>query len=154
MPRPSIDEYYLSILERAATRATCARRKVAAILVDEKGSQPSTGYNGVPSGFPHCIDVPCPGANEPHGSTGLESTKCQAVHAEVNAILQCHRLDLAHTLYVTCTPCYRCALMLLNTNIERIVAFELYNDPDALAMLKRRGIDIWVVTLQGLPELK
>jgi len=113
------------------------RRKVGAIIVDEKYHILSTGYNGVPSGFKHCIDEPCIGAKDPTGN----SERCMAVHAEVNAMLQCSRINDARTLYVSCTPCIGCAKMICNTPIKRIIASSAYAD-NALYILHLAEIEL------------
>ena len=125
------DEYYLRILELVSARSTCIRRAVGAIIVDGRGRVLSTGYNGVPTGFPHCIVDPCAGSNDSPG----DSSNCNAVHAEVNAVIQCYRIDYAHKIYVSCSPCFSCMKMLLNTNIKEIVSMEEYAD--------NRGLDLW-----------
>ena len=135
------DEYFLQIANTVATRATCPRRKVGCILVDSKQHIVATGYNGVPSGFIHCIDVPCKGANLPSG-TGLDV--CEAIHAEVNAFLQL-RSDDDLTAYVTIMPCFPCAKMMANSNIKRLVAAEKYVHNQSIDMLQKAGILIDIV---------
>ena len=136
------DEYYLEILKVVAARSTCVRRAVGAILVDERYKVLSTGYNGVPSGFSHCIDVPCLGARDTPG----DSSRCMAIHAEVNVIVQCARLDLARILYVSCTPCFTCAKMLCNTPVRRIVSAEEYSESDGLNVLRQAGIELSIAS--------
>ena len=133
--RLSHDQYFIGLLALLAARSTCVRRRVGAIIVDVDHHILGTGYNGVPRHFPHCIDEPCAGVNDPPGNT----SRCMAVHAEVNAVLQCFRLDLAHTLYVTCSPCFSCTKMLCNTKIQRIVCQERYSE-DTEALFLQRGI--------------
>lgn len=132
------DEYFLAILKLLSARSTCRRRAVGAIIVDGDHKILSTGYNGVPVGFSHCIDRPCPGANDSAGDT----SRCMAVHAEQNALLQCSRLDRAATLYVTCTPCFVCAKMIANTPIKRIVCSEEYADSRGVFVFSSAGIKI------------
>jgi dCMP deaminase len=85
----------------------------------------ATGYNGPPRGFIHCTkEDPCGGAHLPSG-TGLEA--CEAVHAEQNALLQCHVVDSIATCYVTVSPCVTCTKLLLNTGCRRIVFSEVYS---------------------------
>lgn len=120
--RLSHDEYYLKMLDLVAARSTCARRAVGAIIVDSKHRVLSTGYNGVPSGFPHCTDKPCPGAQHEKGDTRY----CMAVHAEINAIIQCSQLFRAHKMYVSCSPCFECAKAIVNTGIKIVVCKETY----------------------------
>lgn len=131
----------MQMLSLVASRATCARRQVGAIIVSQDHQILSTGYNGVPRGLAHCIDMFCPGARDEKGDT----SRCEAVHAEVNAVLQCRRLDLAHTIYVSCTPCFTCAKMLANTPIRHIIALEHYADPNGESVLRRAGIvvEVW-----------
>ncbi len=136
------DEYYLKMLEIVAARSTCVRRAVGAILVDERYKVLSTGYNGVPSGFSHCIDVPCLGAQDIPG----DSSRCMAIHAEVNVIVQCARLDLARILYVSCTPCFTCAKMLCNTPVRRIVSAEEYSESEGLTVLRQAGIELSIAS--------
>lgn len=142
MGRLSHDQYYLQMLNLVAARSTCPRRSVGAVLVTADNQILSTGYNGVPRGFPHCVEQACPGAWDEHGDT----RRCMAVHAEVNALLQCKRLDLAHTLYVSCTPCFECAKMICNTPICRVISLEEYTG-EGMVVLLRREIQVWVATV-------
>jgi dCMP deaminase len=131
MIRPSIDDYYLNMLPLIASRATCPRRQVAAILVDDSGRLVSIGYNGSPSGMSHCIDTPCAGASDKSGDT----TRCIAIHAEMNALSQARSSRrLPHTLYCSTTPCFECAKLLITEGVRRVVAASKYVD--------RRGVDL------------
>ena len=56
--RPSWDEYFMDIVRDVATRSTCRRRKVGAILVKDKRII-ATGYNGGPTGLAHCLEIGC-----------------------------------------------------------------------------------------------
>ena len=56
--RPEWDEYFMAMAELAATRSTCLRRRVGAVLTKDNRILCS-GYNGAPKGIPHCIDVGC-----------------------------------------------------------------------------------------------
>ena len=56
--RPSWDEYFMEIARLVAQRSTCLRRKVGAVLVKDKHVL-ATGYNGVPSGLRHCLEIGC-----------------------------------------------------------------------------------------------
>ena len=96
--RPSWDEYFMRIAHEVATRSTCPRLAVGAVIVRDKRIL-TTGYNGSPSGMPHCEDVGC----LIRIVDGRES--CQrTLHAEQNAIIQAAyhgvsdhgRLDLQH----------------------------------------------------------
>ena len=52
------DEYWMNIVYDVAKRSTCVRRQIGALVV-KNDIIVSTGYNGAPRGFPHCLDVGC-----------------------------------------------------------------------------------------------
>ena len=54
--RISWDEYFMRFAELAATRTTCLRRSVGAVIVKNKHIL-ATGYNGAPKKVPHCKDL-------------------------------------------------------------------------------------------------
>jgi dCMP deaminase len=136
--RDTRDEYYLKMLALVAGRSTCGRRLVGAIITDEAGHVLSTGYNGTPIGIPHCTEVACDGRFDPPG----DSSRCLSVHAEQNVLLQCTRLDLAYNLYISCTPCFVCAKLIVNTPIKRVICQEAYADVTGLWLLAQRGIKL------------
>ena len=126
--RIDVDNYFLKMARLVAERSTCRRRKVGCVLVDSENHVVATGYNGVPTHFQHCIDVPCEGAEAASGEL-LE--KCLAVHAEQNALLQLRSND-SLTAYLTVTPCITCAKMIANSHIRRIVSDVVYIQPIAV----------------------
>ena len=134
--RPNRDQVFMAMALLVAKRGTCPRRKVGCVLVDVHNHVVATGYNGAPSGMPHCIDHPCPGANYPPGQ-GYD--KCEAVHAEQNALLQCGDVYSIKTAYVTCTPCTTCIKLFMNTSCKRIVIYEDHGSWDASAELWERS---------------
>ena len=127
--RISKDEYFLKIAEVVSERGTCIRRQVGCVLVDSNDHIVATGFNGVAKGFEHCIDQPSEGAKYPSGE-GLD--KCEAIHAELNAFLQC-RSDDSLTMYTTTTPCIACAKVICNSNVKRVVSISQYSQ-DTLSM--------------------
>ena len=133
--RQNIHDYYLEIVERVATRSTCPRRKAGAIITDGKQVL-STGYNGVPRGYPHCTDIPCDGYHDPSGDT----SRCHAIHAEINAIIQCSQLHRATVMYTSARPCFKCALVICNTPIRTIFYNESYPDERALKVFEQCGV--------------
>ena len=136
MERLSKDEYFSQLAALVAQRSTCARRSVGCVLVSARGHILGTGYNGVPRGHPHCIDVRCPGAALPSG-TGLDV--CEAIHAEQNALLQCKDVEQIDTAYVTAMPCMTCTKLFLNTGCLRIVYAEPYPHDAAKQLWIKNG---------------
>lgn len=126
--RPSKHATMLSVAEVLAHRSTCARRRVGCVLVDAYGRILSTGNNGPARGQPHCSENTCPGACFASGQ-GLD--KCEAIHAEQNALMFCNDIMEVHTAYVTASPCISCVKMLLNTSCMEVVFLQEYPHPEA-----------------------
>lgn len=149
--RPCKDEYFLAMAVLVAARSTCSRRSVGCVLVDSRNHVLATGYNGVASGVAHCIDTHCPGADLPSG-TGLD--KCEAIHAEQNAILQCKDVGVIETAYITTSPCHTCTKLLMNTGCSRIVFLKAYTDESPKELWKGEWIEHgpikYVFTQSGL----
>jgi dCMP deaminase len=143
--RPSWDEYFAQIANQVATRSTCLRRQVGAVIVREKRIL-ATGYNGAPRGLAHCEEVGC--LREQLGiPSGQRQEICRGLHAEQNAIIQAalHGVSIAGgTIYVTHQPCITCAKMLINAGIERIVCTSSYPDELSRSMLAEAGIPLEV----------
>lgn len=126
---------FMAMARAASTRATCYRLNVGAVLVDVAARNVvAVGYNGAPSGQPHCTG---------NGCQYFTSAGCRVVHAEVNALrrLQAERdatsdPGLSFALYVTHSPCRGCAEGLLKDGRIRVVYFEVpYRDPAPVQFL-------------------
>jgi dCMP deaminase len=143
MSRPSWQEYFMSIAQLVATRSTCLRRAVGAVLVKDKRIL-ATGYNGAPTGIRHCIETGC--LRERLGiKPGERHELCRGLHAEQNVIIQAAYYGVmtqGTTLYSTHKPCIICSKMLINAGVEKVVYLEGY--PDALAdeMLAEANIEV------------
>lgn len=132
MARPTIDEYFMAIAKVIATRSTCLRHSVGAVIVKNKHII-STGYNGVSKGFPHCLEIGCI-RDEQNIPSGTHTEICRAIHAEQNAIIQAalHGVSTeGGILYCTHQPCIICAKMIVNAGIIRVVYKNKYPDPCA-----------------------
>ena len=134
--RLDIDEYYLAIAIIAASRGTCARRKVGCVLVDDSKRVVSIGYNGVAPGELHCSRFPCEGATFPSGE-GLDA--CRAAHAEQSALIACADIRRVATCYTTVSPCFGCVKLLLQTSCTRAVFLGDYGDERARRAWANRG---------------
>jgi len=142
--RPSWDEYFMQITELVATRSTCLRRKVGAIIVKNKRIL-TTGYNGPPEGLKHCDQLGGCLRDKLGIPSGERQELSRAVHAEQNAIIQAAKLGISidgGTIYVTNHHCFICAKMLINAGIKRIVYKEGYPDEFAKGILKEAGIKV------------
>lgn len=131
--RVSWDTYFMNIAREVASRATCDRKHVGAVIVREKNIL-STGYNGSLRGLAHCNDV----------GHLMENDHCvRTVHAEANAILQAARHGVridAATIYTTASPCWPCFKLIANAGLSRICFGEFYRDQRIFEFASEIGI--------------
>lgn len=154
MNRPSWDAYFMQIAHLVATRATCPRRSVGAVLVKEKRIL-CTGYNGAPRGLPHC---PEEGPNHDWPTGCMRAGHCiRSLHAEQNALLQAAMLGVAcegATIYVTCQPCNACAKMIINAGIQRVIYEGDYPDDFSIELFRDAKMDVYLYRETGLEQLQ
>lgn len=145
MGRLSWDEYFMGIAQMVATRATCPRKSVGAVLVRDNNIL-STGYNSTIRGLPHCEDVGC----------DMENDHCVAVvHAEVNTVVQAARHGImikGATLYTLASPCWPCFKTVANAGVVRIVYGEFYRDQRVFAVAEKLGIPMDHVPVSSATE--
>ncbi len=139
--RSSWDQYFMDIARQVASRATCDRKQVGALIVRDRNIL-STGYNGSIRGLPHCDEV----------GHMMENGHCVAtVHAEANAIIQAAkngvRIDGA-TLYTSASPCWQCFKLIANAGCTRIVFGEFYRDERIFEYAARLGLDLVSLSAQ------
>jgi dCMP deaminase len=131
------DRRYLEMARIWAENSYCKRRRVGALIVQEKMII-SDGYNGTPSGFENiCEDDD-------------NKTKPYVLHAEANAITKVAKSNNSSenaTLYVTTSPCLECAKLIIQSGIRRVVYCEKYRIEDGLRLLERAGIEIVFIDL-------
>ena len=143
LKRPEWDEYFMQIAHLVSKRSTCLRRRVGAVLVKDKRIL-ATGYNGAPSGIPHCEIEGC--LRQKLGiPSGQRHELCRGLHAEQNAIIQAalYGVSLAGTtLYCTNQPCAICSKMLINVRVEKIIYASGYADELAVEMLSEARIPL------------
>ena len=120
--RPSWSDYFLSIAEAVAQRASCPRAKCGTVLVDENNRIIGTGYNGSPPGKDNCLDVGC---------IVVDDHCLRSIHSELNAVLNAARYgaktqnatayvwtDRENKRYDVCT---RCRLLLDGAGVSAII---------------------------------
>jgi dCMP deaminase len=133
--RASWDEYFMKIAKEVATRSTCDRKFVGAVIERDRMIL-STGYNGSIRGLPHCTEV----------GHLMEAGHCVAtIHAEANAIIQAARNGAnitKSTIYVTASPCWNCFKMIANAGIHRVCYGEFYRDERIFDVAKRLSIEL------------
>ena len=133
----------MEITRLVATRSTCLRRKVGALIVKDRRIL-TTGYNGAPKGLPHCLDVGC--LREKHKvPPGERHELCRGIHAEQNAIIQAATSGVnieGATLFSTHYPCSLCIKMIVNAGIRRVVFLEGYPDDLAKTLAQEGSLEI------------
>ena len=129
------DTYFMNIARAVATRSTCPRKHVGAVIVKDKNIL-STGYNGSVRGMPHCTEVGC----------DMQDGHCVAtVHAEANAIIQAARNGVGISgadIYVTASPCWPCFKLIVNSGIKRIFYGEFYRDEKSINVAQHAGVTL------------
>ncbi|MFA7077941.1 MAG: cytidine/deoxycytidylate deaminase family protein [Syntrophomonas sp.] len=141
--RPSWDEYFLELAELVASRSTCLRRHVGAVLV-RKERIIATGYNGAPRGLGHCLEIGCL-REELDIPSGHRYELCRGVHAEQNAIINAAYYGVSTedtVLYCTNQPCIICARILINAGISKVVHRGNFKDDLAMQFMQEAGIDV------------
>ncbi len=141
--RPSWHEYFMGICDLVATRSTCLRRSVGAVLVKEKRIL-CTGYNGAPARVPHCREVGCL-RTQLNVPSGEKHELCRGVHAEQNAIIQAayHGIQVSGAvIYCTNQPCSICSKMIINAGIKTVFYKNGYNDTLTLDMFDKAGVEL------------
>jgi len=141
--RPTWDEYFVAITRQVATRSTCLRRKVGAIIVKDKRIL-TTGYNGAPKGVKNSLEIGTCLREELGVPSGERQEICRGLHAEQNAILQAayHGVSIkGAVMYCTTQPCITCAKMIINAGIVKIYYLEDYPDPLSIQMLDEAGVE-------------
>ncbi|MCI5721408.1 MAG: cytidine/deoxycytidylate deaminase family protein [Firmicutes bacterium] len=142
--RPNWDEYFMEVAKLTATRSTCLRRQVGAVIVKDRHII-ATGYNGAPRGLSHCDERGGCLRQELGVPSGQRHELCRALHAEQNAIIQAATLGQSiegGTIYITHQPCAICSKMIINSGINRIVVNEGYPDDLALEFLDEAGLKV------------
>lgn len=131
MHKKEEDKIYIDIAKNVAQFSKAKRRKVGSIIVDSTGRIAGTGYNGTP----HGVENSC--------ETEDNVTHEYVLHSEVNAIFNAttHNLQEA-TMYVTLSPCLKCAAAILQKGFKRVVYEEQYRDTSGIEFLSKHGVQV------------
>ena len=133
--RVSWETYFMNIAAVVATRSTCDRKHVGAVIVKDKTIL-STGYNGSIKGLPHCDEV---------GHEMVDGHCIRTTHAEANAIVQAAKngVEINHAeIYITASPCYNCFKLIANAGIKSIYFLEFYREERIIEHAREAGIEL------------
>lgn len=142
MTRISREQMFMDICDIIAKRSTCGRQNVGAILTHHNRII-SIGYNGPPSGEPHCKGKAC----ELTPSGGCS----RSIHAEDNLLNFVQANDKRGLkLYVTLSPCVNCAQKIIDSrSVIALYYRQEYRIRDGLELLIKSGIPVFRVTTAG-----
>lgn len=153
MTRPPTDWVLMNSAMLWATKSTCERAQVGAVI-SRNGRSLSSGYNGAPAGLTHC-DHSCdclqgivgePVLNSDHNGDCRSQQPCRnVIHAEVNAINFAARYGVGidgAEIHTTRVPCMTCAGSIINAGISRVVWYEEHRDMDGLVRLGEAGLEV------------
>jgi dCMP deaminase len=138
MTRPTWESTFLDLAETVSARSTCIRARTGCVLVDQWNQVISTGYNGSPSGLPHCLDLGC---------TMVHGHCVRAVHAEQNAVCQAAKRGVstaAATAYCTHEPCLVCGKLLIQAGILRIVYTIAYGPSEEQEVIRSMYRELFI----------
>lgn len=124
--RPDWDEYGLALAKTVSLRADCRRAQHGAVILGTDHRVVGTGYNGYPAGVPGCLEGACPRglvlpSQLPHRAPYDAGVgRCDAVHAEANALLHADRREVrGGTMYHTGAPCHGCRVLMAGSGLAR-----------------------------------
>lgn len=143
-------EYFMSVARLISRRATCTRGHIGAVIVRDHNIL-STGYNGAPSGMPHCNDVNCKIYRSTHPDGTVEENCVNTIHAEINAIAMAakHGVSIKDAdIYITASPCIHCLKVLINVGISTIYYEKPYKIGNIEELLHLSGIRLVQVSAE------
>lgn len=130
------DNLYIDFCCSVSKLSTAKRLKVGAVIVKDDNII-SYGYNGTPKGF----DNECEISN----SNGTLTTKCEVIHAEINAISKAARIGistLGATLYCNISPCIECAKIIIQSGISTVIYKDEYRNTEGIRLLEKAKVKV------------
>lgn len=128
--KQELDDCYMQVAIAHSKLSKAKRKQVGACLVTTQGSTVA-GVNGMPSGMSNiCEDA-------------AWTTKEEVIHAELNSIIRCAKNGIScigGTMYVTLSPCLKCAALLIQAGVKEVIYLEEYRDRSGIELLNQSGI--------------
>jgi|TARA_Y100000310_G_scaffold230173_1_gene232608 dCMP deaminase len=135
-----LDKTYIEMAKIWGQLSKAERKQVGCLIV-KSGQIISDGYNGTPHGFDNACE---------YGTRfGLE-TKPEVLHAESNALTKLAKSTQSSkgaTIYITLSPCFDCAKLMIQSGINRVVYLDQYRDTGGIDLLCKANIDVSQVSL-------
>tara|TARA_R100000963_G_scaffold12391_1_gene9010 strand:+ start:370 stop:834 length:465 start_codon:yes stop_codon:yes gene_type:complete len=154
MPKQSqLDETYLRMANIWSLLSKAKRKKVGCLIV-KNGQIISDGYNGTPAGF----DNACEFVNEgflDRAENKLQ-TKPEVLHAESNALMKLAKSTNSSdgcTIYLTMSPCFDCAKLIIQAGVKRVVYSEAYRNTSGVDFLRKNNIKCKKLTVTDVVRI-
>lgn len=131
------DKAYMKMAYDMSELSYAKRSQVGCVIVSKNGQLISQGFNGTPAGYDNCCEY--------EDKDGTLVTKKEVLHAESNAISKCAKWISSTeggTLYVTLSPCFECAKMIIQAGISRVCYAEAYHDFSGVDFLRKNNIKV------------
>ena len=141
MPKQSqLDETYLRMANLWGLLSKAKRKQVGCLIV-KNGQIISDGYNGTPAGY----DNTCEFVNEGflERAENKLQTKPEVLHAESNALMKLAKSTNSSdgcTIYLTMSPCFDCAKLIIQAGVKRVVYSEAYRNTSGVDFLRKNNI--------------
>ncbi len=125
------DKRFLSLCNHCKLWSKDPSTQVCAVIVEGKNREISRGFNGFPKGIRDDLRLT------------KRDIKCLiTIHAELNAILFAQRDLTGCTIYSSQFPCARCASVIIQVGITRVVAYKgKYTDAEKESSLAKQNFD-------------
>src|SRR3981081_379987 len=119
------------LAEELARRSTCRRRSVGAVITSADLTRVlGVGYNGGAKGI----------NNECLTPGGPDDPCLTCIHAETNAVVKAGSVEAGKCAFLTHTPCFLCATLLINSNVPPVLFRPEYRDLSGIGLFHRPGI--------------
>ena len=140
-----LDKTYLQMANIWGQLSKAKRKKVGCLIVKDKQII-SDGYNGTPRGYDNTCEI----VNEhfvPQAKNKLQ-TKREVLHAESNALMKLAKStnsSKGSTIYLTMTPCFDCAKLIIQAEVVRVVCSQKYRITDGIEFLNKNNIQVDII---------
>lgn len=142
------DQAHMNAARAYADLSQARRLKVGAVIVRDDRVV-SIGYNGTPSGRDNNCELEVPDDEEPGLFPEFPKMKLvskpEVCHAEMNAIMFAAKNGVAThdcTLYITHSPCFECAKMMVQCGIKEVFYDIEYRDTSPIEFLKECNVTV------------
>lgn len=151
MKRITRDKLYTEIATLFSQRSTCGRLQVGCVITRD-GRIIASGYNGPMKPIYHSSLgmmgrsklQEYPGKDERCGCN-LDEPCTKSIHAEANAISFAARNGIAlegTIMYCTHSPCPKCAELIIQSGIEKVIFVENFRDDEGLQLLITNNVQV------------